>query len=73
VECSANQPNAGAGTTADGTWSCRFTIPPGIALGDWLVSVQLADKALNVRQYGTSELGAMGMPTKFTVISTTTP
>jgi uncharacterized protein YjdB len=73
VECSAYQPDAGAGTTADGTWSCRFTIPPGIALGDWLVSVQLADKALNVRQYGTTELGALGMPTKFTVISTTTP
>jgi hypothetical protein len=73
VECSASSPDAGAGTTADGTWSCRFTIPAGVALGDWLASVSLADKALNQRQYDSSALGAKGMPTKFTVVSTTAP
>ncbi len=67
VECSAAAPDAG--TINDGTWSCRFTLPSGVPVGDWQVSVQVADKALNFRQYGTTELGGMQMPTKFTVVN----
>jgi hypothetical protein len=67
VECSAIQPDLG--TINDGTWSCRFTLPAGVAVGDWQVSAQVADKALNLRQYGTTELGNMHLPTKFTVVN----
>jgi hypothetical protein len=67
VECSAVQPDAG--TINDGTWSCRFTLPSGVPVGDWQVSVQVADKALNFRQYGATELGNMQLPTKFTVVN----
>jgi hypothetical protein len=67
VECSASQPDAG--TVNDGTWSCRFTLPSGVAVGDWQVSVQVADKALNFRQYGATELGNIQMPAKFTVVN----
>jgi serine protease len=73
VECSATSPDTGGGTTADGTWSCRFTIPAGVARGDWLASVAISDKALNQRQYDTAAIGAKGLPTKFTVVSTTAP
>jgi hypothetical protein len=66
AQCVANNP--ASGTAADGTWSCQLTIPPGVATGDWLITVQATDAALNhtVLGNGGSAMPA-GFPTKITV------
>ncbi|HEY2067459.1 MAG TPA: Ig-like domain-containing protein [Gemmatimonadaceae bacterium] len=67
ARCLADHPTAG--TPSDGTWTCQITIPPGGAAGDWAITVQASDAALNTATLGTAALSAANFPTKITVIS----
>lgn len=66
AQCVSDRP--ATGTIADGTWTCQITIPPGVPAGDWAITVEATDKALNVRTLRTAELTAAGFPTKVTVV-----
>lgn len=59
-----------SGTTADGFWTCTLTIPVGAEPGDWKLLVLISDAGFASQTYTTTELGALGLPTTFNVVST---
>lgn len=58
-----------SGTPADGTWSCKLTIPIGAEPGDWKLLVLVSDAGYASQAYSSAELTAAGLPTSFNVVS----
>ena len=58
-----------SGTSADGTWTCTATIPQGSMPGDWVIAVNGWDAIQNMQGLRTTDLAALGFPTKVTVVS----
>jgi hypothetical protein len=64
--CSSSTPTSG--TPAAGSYVCRVVVPPGAPAGTWTVGmVQLADHALNVAAYATTDLVDARFATTLTV------
>jgi hypothetical protein len=57
------------GTVADGTFKCSVIIPAQGPNGDWTLSVVAFDAAVNRISLGTTQLAALSLPTRFTVVS----